>query len=60
MKKENADIREAAKEKGVYLWQIAERLGISDNTFNRKLRKELPSEEKKAVFDVITATKGAK
>lgn len=43
----NKDIRAYASKKGVYLWQIAESLGIADSNFSRKLRKELPEESKK-------------
>ena len=31
-------VRERAKKQQVYLWQIAERLGISEATMTRKLR----------------------
>ena len=37
----NNDIRLAAAGAGVCLWQIADALGIADNSFSRKLRKEL-------------------
>ncbi len=49
----NTDIREAAKEKGVRLWEIAERLRISDPTMSRKLRRELSEREKKYFLDII-------
>ena len=49
----NNDIRTRAKEKGVYLWKIADRLGITDNWFSRKLRKELPMDEKERIFKII-------
>ena len=42
----NHDIRDAAKKSGIKLWQIAEKLGIWDATLSKKLRKELPQEEK--------------
>ncbi len=51
----NKDIRVYAREKGVYLWQIAESLGIADSNFSRKLRKELPEEIKKKIFKIIDA-----
>ncbi len=37
----NLDIRSAAKSAGVFLYEIAEKLGVSEPTFNRYLRKEL-------------------
>lgn len=42
----NAEIRNLAKEKRVRLWQIAERFGMTDNSFSRKLRHEFSAEEK--------------
>lgn len=53
MLKTNADIRATAKTSGVYLWQIAEQLGINDSTFSRKLRKELSTEEKATIYGII-------
>jgi len=46
-------IREAAKSKGVLLWQIADKLGISDNSFSRKLRHELMQEERDTIMRLI-------
>ncbi len=47
MSKANSDIREKAKSKNILFWQIADKLGITDGNFSRKLRKELSAEEKK-------------
>lgn len=49
----NKEIREAAKYTGVFLWQIAERLGINDGNFSRKLRRELPEDEQKKIMAII-------
>mgnify|MGYP004457013351 FL=1 len=49
----NLEIREAAKENGVFLWQIAEVYGVNDGNFSRKLRKELPKEEKEKIMGII-------
>ena len=49
----NQDIRHIATAAGVRLWQIAEELGIADFNFSRKLRKELPQEEKEKIFSII-------
>lgn len=43
----NLDVRTAAKNAGVFLWEIADKFGVSEPTFIRYLRKEL-SEEMKA------------
>ena len=47
------DIRLAAASSGVKLWQIADALGMTDGNFSRKLRKELPQEEKAKIFAII-------
>ena len=49
----NQDIRQAAEKSGVRLWRIAEALGVADCNFSRKLRKELPQEEKEKIFSII-------
>ncbi len=49
----NADIKKTAQESGVRLWEVAERLGIADSTFSRKLRHELPDAEKQRIFAII-------
>ena len=41
----NKAIRDAAKNYGVKLWELAEALGINDGNLSRKLRHELPDEE---------------
>lgn len=49
----NADIRSAAKRAGVCLWQIAERIGVNDGNFSRKLRRELQDQEKREILKII-------
>lgn len=50
----NLDVRDAAKRAGVKLWQIADALGYSaDYVLSRKLRKELPQEEKARILSII-------
>ena len=49
----NQDIRRTAAGAGIKLWQIAEALGIADCNFSRKLRRELPAEEKERIFAII-------
>lgn len=49
----NCDMRKNAAGQGVKLWQIAERLNISDANFSRKLRKELLPKEKEEILDII-------
>ena len=49
----NIDIRTKATANGVHLWQIADALGMADNAFSRKLRKEFPDELKAEIFEII-------
>lgn len=49
----NQDVRMAAKQAGVFLWQIAAELGVNDGNFSRKLRKELPATEKERIMEII-------
>ena len=49
----NREIREAAKSAGVHLWQVAEVYGINDGNFSRKLRRELPQDEKQMILEII-------
>lgn len=48
----NNDIRKAAKNAGVRLWQVAEKLGVNDGNLSRKLRHELPRETKEQIFSI--------
>ena len=49
----NNDIRNMALTHGVKLWQIAERLWITDSYFSRMLRKELTQEKKEKIQNII-------
>lgn len=49
----NKKIRKMAEAKGIRLWQIAEKLGITDSSFSRKLRKELSADETARILDII-------
>lgn len=49
----NVAIRTTAKKKGVKLWQIADKLGIYDANFSRKLRKELSADETAHILGII-------
>lgn len=54
----NQDVRLTAAGAGVKLWQIAEALGIADCSLSRKLRRELPAEEKDKIFSIIRELSG--
>jgi hypothetical protein len=49
----NKEIRSAAKNAGVHLWEVAVAYGINDGNFSRKLRQELPQEEKEKILAII-------
>lgn len=50
---QNVDIRVRAAEKGVKLWEIADKLNIADTTFSRKLRFEFSESEKARIMKAI-------
>ena len=49
----NADIREAAHQKGVYIWEIAAKLGVSEAALFKWLRVELEPERRQQILEVI-------
>lgn len=49
----NKEIRERAKNAGVFLWQVADALGMPDHSLSRRLRKELPKEQAARIMEVI-------
>ena len=53
MKRANQEIREYAAKNGIYLWEIALALGISEPTLTRKLRTELPDRDREEIIRII-------
>jgi hypothetical protein len=51
----NQDIRDLIRSCNVRNWQVAEALGVSDNTFYVMLRKDLNEEERKRILAAIKA-----
>ena len=49
----NSIIRKAALERHVRLWQVAERVKMTDGMFSRHLRHELPEEERALILRII-------
>lgn len=49
----NVEIRSAYMLAGIKQWQLAEAMGISETHLSRKMRKELPQEEKKNILELI-------
>jgi len=56
----NRDLRKSAKDNGVALWQIADKLNISEPTMTRKLRRELSAAEKAKIMSIIDELSAAK
>jgi len=51
--KQNLEIRKATKEAGLKLWQVAEAYGMTESSFSRMLRKELPLEVQEVILEII-------
>ncbi|MCM1276738.1 MAG: hypothetical protein NC299_15495 [Lachnospiraceae bacterium] len=51
--KKNIDVRSKARENNVYLYEIAEMLGVSEQTFIRRLRHELADVQKSEIYAAI-------
>ena len=49
----NKTIREAAKKAHVFLWQLADELGISEMGMTRLLRRQLDAETEKKLLILI-------
>lgn len=56
----NREIKDHAKNSGVFLWEIAEAIGLADSNFSRKLRRELPADEKQRILAIIDEIAAAK
>lgn len=53
MRMANETIRSAAKKNGVFLWEIADVLGVSEPTITRMLRRELAEPERARFLEAI-------
>lgn len=49
----NIEIRNELKKNRMFNYELASLLGISEWTLSRKLRTELPDEEKKRILEII-------
>ncbi len=49
----NNSIRDYAKRKGVFLWMIADKLGLQDTNFSKLLRHPLPEEKTNEIIRII-------
>lgn len=53
----NADLRQTAKNAGVYFWQIADLWGVSEAYMTRLMRRELTAEERSRFLDAVEQLK---
>lgn len=51
--KANMEIRKKIIEKGLFYYQIAKRLGVSDITFSRWMREELSEPRKQRILAIL-------
>jgi len=49
----NESLRTAARKARVPLWKIADALGVSEATFTRMMRRELPKDKHEQVMSII-------
>ena len=49
----NKDIRAGIESNRIKYWQVAQGYGCTDSHFSRKLRRELPEEEKAKIRNII-------
>ena len=53
----NPDIRYEIMKRGLKNYQVATMLGVTETTFSRWLRTELPAEKKKEILEALKASK---
>lgn len=51
--KANCEIRSECRKYGIKQWELAEWIGISEATMTRKLRQELPSEQRDHILSML-------
>lgn len=57
MMKPNGEIRNLIRVSGICSWQVAEKLGMHENSLYRMLRKELDPEEKNKIYQALDELK---
>mgnify|MGYP000906775049 CR=1 FL=1 len=56
----NEQIKNEILGAGLRLWMIAEKMGLRDDAFSRKLRKEFTPEEKEKIRAIINDLRGGR
>lgn len=49
----NEDIKKIIRDKGLYLWEVAQEYGINDCNFSRLLRYKLTDEKRNRILEAI-------
>ncbi len=49
----NEEIKKSLKSAGMYQWELANELGVSEGTLTRYLRKEISSADKHEILEII-------
>lgn len=60
MNRANIEMKSLLKAEKIAYWEIADVLGVCENTIGRKLRKELSDSDTKAFWQAIEAIKAKK
>lgn len=53
MSTKNKKIRQYAQSSRVKLWEVSDKLGITDTSLSKKLRYELPEQETNRIISII-------
>lgn len=59
-RKKNRDVREYLKAKRVFMWEVAERIGVHEVTLIRWMRTELPEDKKQKIMEAAAAVAAAR
>lgn len=52
-----AEVKEKILAAGLKIWQVAEKFGMNDGNFSRKLRKDFSQEDSEKVLSIIEELK---
>lgn len=55
---QNQDLRKLIREKNIYLWQVADEIGIAESTLLRWLRYPLDDEKRKLFLEAVKRIEG--
>lgn len=59
-RKKNREVRDFLKAKRVFMWEVAERIGVHETTVIRWMRTELPEDKKQAIMEAAAAVAAAR